>query len=86
MLRGARADVLRDRVVVLADIGYEERPTMVAFSVDGRVRAMRNTGPYRFEWDTREAADGTHTLGVEIYAGFTTPAAAQELTVAVENR
>jgi len=86
LLLGASGDVLRGDVVIVADVGSEERPTLAAFSVDGRVRAMRNTAPFRFEWDSAEVADGTHTLKVALYDWASVPSASQELTVAVENR
>ena len=86
LLLGASGDVLRGKVVVLADVGSEERPTVVVFSVDGRVRAVRNTAPFRFAWDSREVADGTHTLHVVLYDEFSAVSASEELTVAVENQ
>ncbi|MGD8239238.1 MAG: glycosyl hydrolase [Armatimonadota bacterium] len=86
LLLGASGDVLRGKVVVLADVGTQERPTLAAFSVDGRVRAVRSAAPFRFGWDSREVADGTHTLKVALYDEPAFAPVSQALTVAVENR
>ncbi len=86
LLRGASGDVLRGNVVILADVGYEERVKLVTLYVDGRVRAVRNSEPFRFEWDSREVRDGTHTLAIVLYDDSYAPSKPQELIVAVENR
>jgi hypothetical protein len=86
LLMGARGDTLTGTVVIIADVGSREEAGSVGFYVDGRFRALTNTKPYRYEWDTRRVADGAHSLKIVLFDKRQTEAAQDEMLVAVENR
>jgi hypothetical protein len=86
LLMGGRGDTLTGTVVIIADVGWREEPGSVSFYVDGRFRALTNTKPYRYEWDTRRVADGAHSLKIVLFDKRQAEAAQDEMLVAVENR
>jgi len=57
----------------------------VTFSVDGKLRAMVDSEPFQFDWDTTEVADGPHTLEVKGLDRAGTIITAQKTVIWVQN-
>ena len=59
---------------------------LVSYSVDGQMAAMVNQPPYTFSWNTRHAANGTHTVRVDALDTYGTTLSTQTMTVRVGNK
>ena len=62
MVRPAAWSTVSDTVAVEAVAWDLNGIARVIFHLDGDSLATVSTDPYRFDWDSREAADGSHTL------------------------
>ena len=59
---------------------------LISYSVDGAVAAMVNQPPYTYIWDTRRAANGTHTIRVDAADRYGNTLLSQTETVRVSNK
>ncbi len=85
LLQGAQVDVVSGELVVIAEVGTEEDPAWVSFTVDEQVRKLANRPPFRFAWDTARWGDGTHTLRVTARSRGGAEIGSEELVVDVQN-
>jgi hypothetical protein len=63
----ANHSTLSDTVNVAATAGDNVGVTKVEFYVDGVLRSVSTSAPYRWEFDTTSASNGSHTLTVKAY-------------------
>jgi hypothetical protein len=59
----ARALPLKGRLTVRANV-TGRGITVVVFRLDGRVAKITNVAPYTWDWDTRDVANGDHTIEI----------------------
>lgn len=57
--------VLSGNISLRADLSRARSVTLVAFFLDGKLVGITNRYPFLYPWDTREAANGPHTLKIE---------------------
>ncbi len=91
---GASADAARRTGTVQACSGTADltppdvlpaRTALLSYAVDGQVAAMVNQPPYRFSWNTRRVANGTHTVRLEAVDANGNTLLTQTETVRVSN-
>ena len=91
---GALADAARRTGTIQACSGVADltppdvlpaQTALLSYAVDGQVAAMVNRPPYRFSWNTRRVANGTHTVRLEAVDANGNTLLTQTETVRVSN-
>lgn len=72
-------------VAVLASATDNVGVGKVEFYLDGMLKSTANAAPYRWEWDTRAAGNGQHTLTAKAYDAAGNFGSSNQVAVAVQN-
>ena len=83
VIQGGSPSSLKGRVEVLADVGKQVEADSSAFYLDGTLVALTNVAPFRYTWNTDNAAPGEHTLKIIISNASERPVATMEAAVVV---
>ncbi len=61
LARAGKTRIVRGRITIDADVS-DPRTRFVVFLVDGAFKAMSNTTPFSFAWDTTDVPDGEYVV------------------------
>ena len=84
MAKAGQLPVKRGTVVLGASVS-DPRTKYVAFYVNGSLRAMTNTSPYAFTWNTDEDPDGEYTVEARAEDGNTSVLSTTRTRIWVDN-
>ncbi len=82
----ATSMTLSGTVDVSVSASDDQGVTRVELYLDETLYATDNSAPYSFSWDTRQVADGPHTLRAWAYDAAGNSAASSQVTVTVQNQ
>jgi hypothetical protein len=83
VLVGGRPEAVSGRVEIAAEVGKQVAAEVATFYVDGRLVALTTVAPFRFVWDSSQAAPGAHDLKVVLTNYADRPVATAEASVVV---